>query len=63
MITLTIEENKGDIKFKVDGINTSTDDEKTVLSIILSSLDNEFEIDKRSIKMDKIEQLEKENGK
>lgn len=62
MITLTIEENKGDIKFKVDGINTSTDDEKTVLSIILSSLDNEFEIDKRSIKMDKIEQLEKENG-
>lgn len=28
MITLTIEENKGDIKFKVGGINTSTDNEK-----------------------------------
>ena len=62
MITLTIEENKGDIKFKVDGINTSTDDEKTVLSAILSTLDNVFGIDKRSLKMNKIEQLEKENG-
>lgn len=62
MITLTIQENKGDIKFKVDGINTSTDDEKTVLSAILSSLDNVFGIDKRSLKMNKIEQLEQEDG-
>lgn len=56
MISLTIEEQDGDIRFRMDDINRATNAEKEVILSILQSMKNDFEIDEAEITM------EQENG-
>lgn len=56
MISLTIEEQDGDIHFRMNDINRATNAEKEVILSILQSMNNDFEIDEAEITM------EQENG-
>jgi hypothetical protein len=46
MITLTIEDQNGDVNFKIDGMDTATEAENKVILSILQSINNDFTIEK-----------------
>jgi hypothetical protein len=48
MITLTIEEQNGDVNFKIDGMDTATEAENEVILSILQSINNDFQIEKNT---------------
>ncbi|OCG56979.1 hypothetical protein [Gilliamella sp. Nev3-1] len=55
MIILTIEEREDEnVYFKAEGIDTSTDMEKSMLGSVLELINNNFDVDKTK--------LEQENG-
>jgi hypothetical protein len=56
MICLTIEEQNGDVNFKIDGMNTATEAENGVILSILQSINNDFTIEKTGVT------LEQKNG-
>jgi hypothetical protein len=56
MITLTIEDQNGDVNFKIDGMDTATEAENKVILSILQSINNDFTIEKTGVT------LEQKNG-
>ncbi|OCG77344.1 hypothetical protein A9G42_05415 [Gilliamella sp. Nev6-6] len=52
MISLIIEEQDGDVNFKIDGMNTATEAENEVILSILQSMNNDFTIEKTEITLE-----------